>query len=51
VVTLPNESDEKKETELKLLSILLKSEHDRLAGAPTKSIQQMRTELDVFYAE
>jgi PHD/YefM family antitoxin component YafN of YafNO toxin-antitoxin module len=51
MVFLPIEIYEKKEAELKLLSILLESERERLAGAPTKSVEQMRTELDAIYAE
>lgn len=51
MVFLPIVEYEKKEAELKLLTLLLESERERLAGAPTKSVEDMRKELDTLYAE
>ncbi|MEG1761956.1 MAG: type II toxin-antitoxin system Phd/YefM family antitoxin [Hydrogenoanaerobacterium sp.] len=42
---------EKHEAELKLLSILLESERERLSGAPLRTTDEMRKELDALYAE
>lgn len=51
MVFLPIAAYEKREAELNLLSVLLESERERLAGAPVKSVAAMRKELDALYAE
>lgn len=51
MVFLPVEAYEKEKAELKLLSVLLASERDRLAGAPTKTVAEMRMELDAVYGK
>ncbi len=51
MVFLPIAAYEKREAELELLSTLLKAERDRLAGAPTTTVAEMRKELREFYAQ
>lgn len=51
MVFLPIAAYEKREAELKLLTILLESERERIGGAPVKSVDAMRKELDALYAE
>lgn len=51
MIFMPIAVYEKQQAELELLSVLLESERDRLAGAPVKTLDQMREELEAFYAE
>ena len=48
---MPIDVYEKQQAEFELLSILLESERDRLAGAPVKTVDKMREELEAFYTE
>ena len=45
------EDYERKKAELKLMAELLKAERNRLSGAPTFSVKDVRKELEAIYAE
>ena len=51
MIFLPIEYYEKREAELKLLEQLLTAERNRLAGAPTYTTGQVRTELEELYGQ
>lgn len=51
MVFLPIEQYEKKEAELKLMEILLTAERNRLAGAKTYTVDQVKNELEDIYNE
>ena len=51
MIFLPIEDYEKREAELKLLEQLLTAERNRLAGAPTYTTGQVRTELEELYGQ
>ncbi|WP_434511256.1 type II toxin-antitoxin system Phd/YefM family antitoxin [Desulfitobacterium sp. AusDCA] len=49
MVFMPIAAYERREAELKLLEILLTAERNRLAGAPTYSTDDLRSELKEIY--
>ena len=51
MVFLSQELYERREAELTLLEKLLTAERNRLAGAPTSTLKEMKQELEELYAE
>jgi len=51
MVFLPIAVFEKREAELKLMEQLLAAERNRIAGAPTYSTKEIRSELEELYDE
>lgn len=51
MVFLSQELYERREAELTLLEKLLTAERNRLAGAPTSTLKEMKQELEDLYAE